>query len=91
MVKASVNGSAIRFVIDETTMSFRYEYYINGNLESSEMEMNGELIDSIQSDTFNIEASDIEDMIHTLFYEVSGRELTKIDMNEEVKRWKLVG
>lgn len=87
--KASINGSAFRFVSDETSMSFRYEYYKNGIPQSRHMEINGEVVEERHSDSFDVKATGIEDMIHTLFYKVSGRELMKIDINEKVERWKL--
>jgi len=75
--RASIGGSAFRFMIDETSMI------------SSQLVINNEIIEERHKDSFKNGKKNIEETIHALFKKVGGRSLKDIDMKEMAERWKL--
>jgi len=87
--RASIGGSAFRFMIDETSMTYSYDYYVAGELVSSQLVINNEIIEEQHKDSFKNGKKNIEETIHALFKKVGGRSLKDIDMKEMAERWKL--
>ena len=90
IVVCSEAKSVLRFSVDDTSNSFRYELYEDGVMKVMGIELDGEVREYINSGDITLEVGDPEDVIRALFRIVCKRDLNELSAALKVDRYKFI-